>query len=246
MNEIMMLNSRIHVLTMNESVLAIENMIKTGKPHQHMVVNAAKMVMMQKDESLREAVNASDLINADGQAVVWASRFLGKPLPERVAGIDLFTNLIYLAAEKGYRPYFLGAKKSVVEQVVKRFTDQYPKLSIAGYRDGYFERRDDVEKKIAEEIKASKADMLFVAISSPFKEIFLNKWLTEMNIPFAMGVGGSFDVIAGVTNRAPVWMQKMGLEWFFRILQEPGRMWKRYAKTNFLFIWYTLKAKFKS
>lgn len=228
---------------MDETLAVVEKMIQSKKGHQQIVVNAAKIVQMQTDTELREAVNSSDLINADGQAVVWAARFLGKKIPERVAGIDLFENLIQLCSIKGYRPYFFGAKEDVLEKLVSHYKQLYPKLEIAGSRNGYFEKSEEVERSIAEEIKSSKADMLFIAFGTPHKEIFLNRWQSFMSIPFAMGVGGSFDVVAGVTKRAPKWMQRFGLEWFYRILQEPKRMWKRYAKTNPLFIYYVLKEK---
>jgi N-acetylglucosaminyldiphosphoundecaprenol N-acetyl-beta-D-mannosaminyltransferase len=165
---------------------------------------------------------------------------LGDPLPGRVAGVDLFQKLVGTCAEKGYKPYFFGAKPWVVEKVVDVFKNNYPDLQVAGFRNGYFSPDD--EQQIAEDIRKSKADMLFVGFSSPMKERFLNKWMPLMQVPFCMGVGGSFDIVAGKTRRAPLWMQNIGMEWFYRILQEPRRMWKRYAKTNPVFIWMVLKA----
>jgi N-acetylglucosaminyldiphosphoundecaprenol N-acetyl-beta-D-mannosaminyltransferase len=162
------------------------------------------------------------LINADGMPVVWASRLLGNPLPCRVAGVDLFQNLVKLCADKGYRPFFFGAREWVVEKVVEEFKQRYPKLDVAGYRNGYY--TEEEEPAIAEMIRDSMADMLFVGFSSPMKENFLKKWMPVMQIPFCMGVGGSFDIIAGRTKRAPLWMQKSGLEWCYQIYQEPRRM----------------------
>lgn len=170
--------------------------------------------------------------------IVWASKLLGNPLPCRVAGVDLFQNLVNLCAKKGCRPFFFGAREQVVEKVVEEFKARHPQLDVAGFRNGYYS--EDEEPGIAEMIRESRTDMLFVGFSSPMKEKFLNRWINVMQVPFCMGVGGSFDIIAGRTKRAPVWMQNNGLEWCYRIYQEPRRLWKRYAKTNPLFVWMVL------
>ncbi len=243
-NRINILNSPIDKLTMQDTLSIIDKSIQKRLAIQHIVVNAAKMVYMQKDKELYESVVNSDIINADGMAVVWAAKFLGQPLPEKVSGIDLMVNLVALAAKQNYKVFFFGAKEEVVITVVENYSKQYGKDLIAGYRNGYFNKEE--EPKIAKQIAESKADILFVAISSPTKEIFLNQYKDTMKVPFIMGVGGSFDVVSGKTKRAPLWMQNNGLEWFYRFLQEPRRMWKRYLVTNTLFIYYVLRAKLKS
>lgn len=239
---IYLFDTPIHKLTMNETLSLIDEAIREKKPIQHVVVNAAKMVNMKKDAALRQSVVESDIINADGQAVVWASRILGQPLPERVAGIDLMVNLVKLAHEKKYKIFFFGAKEEVVEKVVRRYTDEYSSEIIAGYRSGYYTKEQEPE--IARQIAASNADILFVAITSPKKEIFLNEYKDILKTPFIMGVGGSFDVVSGITKRAPDWMQKAGLEWLYRVYQEPRRMWKRYAVTNSWFLYFLTKEWF--
>jgi len=226
---------------MDETINLINTSIINNTPIQHVVVNAAKMVHMQKDKELYDSVVNSDIINADGQAVVWASKFLNQPLPERVAGIELMQNLVKLAHEKQYKVFFLGAKEEIVKSVVDKYSDAYSSNIIAGYRNGYFNKNE--EENIALHIANSKADILFVAISSPTKEIFLNKYKNLINTAFIMGVGGSFDVVAGKVSRAPLWMQKYGLEWFYRFLQEPRRMWKRYLYTNSVFLYLVFKEK---
>jgi len=241
-NRVTILNCPIDKLTMQETLDIIDNSINKRTTIHHVVVNAAKLVHMQKDNELYNSVVSSDIINPDGQAVVWASQFLKKPLPERVAGIDLMENLVKLAYTKKYRIFFFGAKEEVVKKVVDTYSNKYSNDIIAGYRNGYFNK--DEEKDIAQQIAKSGADILFVAISSPTKEIFLNKYKEVIDIPFIMGVGGSFDVISGKVQRAPVWMQKAGLEWLYRLLQEPSRMWKRYLYTNSMFIFLVLKEKF--
>jgi len=240
--KIKILNTEIHNVTMQETLDVVNRTISKGEQLHHVVVNAGKIVSMQKNLKLKRSVNESDLINADGQAVVWASKILGTPLKERVAGIDLMTNLVELAHEKHYKIFFFGAKEAVVKSVVDKYTDQYSSNIIAGYRNGYFKKEE--EQEIARQISDSGANILFVAISSPTKENFLyqNKKLLK-KVNFIMGVGGSFDVVAGHVKRAPLWMQNIGLEWFYRFAQEPRRMWKRYLIGNIKFITLVIKSK---
>jgi len=230
-------------LTMEQTIDRVEMIIKDGTPKQHVVVNVAKIVNMQKDQNLLQILNSCDMVNADGMPIVWASRILSKPLPCRVAGIDLFQKLVELSNKRGYRPFFFGARETVVTEVVKIFRQKYPKLKVAGFRNGYFSKSE--EAGIANMIRESEADMLFVGFSSPMKERFLNEWMRTMQIPFCMGVGGGFDIVAGVTKRAPFWMQEYGMEWFYRFLQEPRRMWKRYVTTNPVFLWMVIKEYLK-
>jgi N-acetylglucosaminyldiphosphoundecaprenol N-acetyl-beta-D-mannosaminyltransferase len=243
MSRINILSSPIDSFTMKETIDKIDESIQKRTHLHHVVVNAAKLVNMQKDRELFHSVVNADIINPDGQAVVWASRLLGEPLPERVAGIDIMQNLVKLAFEKDYKIFFLGAKEEIVKGVVERYSQEFSHEIVAGYRNGYFS--EDKEENIAKEIAESKADILFVAISSPKKEIFLNKYKEIIKTPFIMGVGGSFDVVSGKVKRSPLWMQKAGLEWFFRFLQEPRRMWKRAFITNGKFILLVLKDYFK-
>lgn len=228
------LNTYVDALTMEETLEKIKDYIDNKACVQHVVINAGKVNLMQENEELTKIINECPLINADGQSIVWGSKILGNQLPERVAGIDIFAELVKISAEKGYRPYFFGAKEEVVTEVVRKFKEEYPNLDVAGYRNGYFSQEES--KSIAEDINKSGADILFVAFSSPMKEFWIREHMEIMQVPFAMGVGGSFDVIAGKTTRAPKWMQKCGLEWFHRFIQEPRRMFKRYIIGNIMFI----------
>lgn len=244
LEKIHFLNTTIHKLTMAQTLQEIDAAIQHNQQIHHVVVNAGKMVAMQNDPQLAASVNTSDIVNADGQAVVWASKFLGKPLQERVAGIDLFENLVAMAHAKGYKIFLFGAKEEVVSKTASIFQEKYNPTIIAGYRNGYFKK--DEEQGIAQQISDSGAHMLFVAITSPIKENFLYTYKeTLKNVNLIMGVGGSFDVIAGKTKRAPLWMQKIGMEWFYRFAQEPKRMWKRYLVGNSTFIYLVLKEKLK-
>ncbi|NGX83055.1 WecB/TagA/CpsF family glycosyltransferase [Aequorivita sp. KMM 9714] len=243
MTRINLLNTTIDNLSMQETLALVQEKINKGEQLHHVVVNAGKVVAMQKDSELRKSVNESDIINADGQAVVWASNFLGKPIKERVAGIDLMANLVDMAHRNNYKVFLFGAKEEVVKTVVEKYSETYSPNIIAGYRNGYFEASE--EEEIAQQIADSGTQMLFVAISSPIKENFLYKYRHVLkNVNLIMGVGGSFDVFAGKTKRAPIWMQNAGLEWFYRFLQEPKRMWKRYLVGNSKFIYLVMKERF--
>lgn len=243
MNRITLLNTTIDNLTMDQTLGLIEKKISQKAHVHHAVVNAGKIVEMQSDSQLRQSVNSSDLINADGQAVVWASKLLGEGLEERVTGIDLMINLVKLAYEKNYKIFFLGAQQKVLLELINIYISKYSKDIIAGFRNGYFKKEE--EKDIAKQIASSGANILFVAISSPSKENFLythRELLSEVN--FIMGVGGSFDVIAGKVKRAPLWLQTIGMEWLYRLYQEPKRMWRRYLIGNSKFILLVLREKF--
>ena len=237
---ITLMGCRIDNLSMEETLGRVEQFIRSGTPHQHVVVNVDKLVKASRDEELRRIINACALVNVDGMPVVWASRLLGKPLKERVAGVDLFEALMRRAGERGWRVFLLGARAEVVAAVADSYRDRYPALVIAGWRDGYWQGEAE-EARVAEQVRASGADLLFVAIGSPRKEQFLGRWQASMRIPFAMGVGGSFDVAAGRVKRAPRWMQRAGLEWFYRFLQEPQRMFHRYFIEDMAFIRLLIK-----
>jgi N-acetylglucosaminyldiphosphoundecaprenol N-acetyl-beta-D-mannosaminyltransferase len=221
------LGCRIDNLTMVETLDRIAGLIASGgRPHQHVVINVDKVVKARRDRMLRDVIEGCTLVNADGMPVVWASRLLGTPLKERVAGVDLFDALMRRSAHTGWRVFLLGAREEVVAAVRERYARECPGLVVAGHRNGYW--RDDEEAQVADQVRRSRADILFVAMSSPKKELFLGRWQQHMNVPFSMGVGGSFDIAAGLTRRAPRWMQNAGLEWFYRFLQEPRRMFRRY------------------
>ncbi len=234
------LGARMHPWTMEQTVREIFRRMDAGLFTQHVVVNVAKLVNMRSDVALRESVESCDIINIDGMGVVWGARLLGHHVPERVAGIDLFFRLLEEAEKRGEPVFFLGAREEVVQEAVRRLQVRYPRLKIAGWHHGYFW---DDEEAVVRKIAASGATMLFVAITSPKKEQFIHRWRDRLGVRFAMGVGGTFDVVAGKVRRAPVWMQRAGLEWFFRLLQEPRRMWRRYLVTNAKFTTLLLKAR---
>jgi N-acetylglucosaminyldiphosphoundecaprenol N-acetyl-beta-D-mannosaminyltransferase len=228
----MLFDVPVNAVTMDQTIDAVRAMVEEGSPHQHVVVNAAKIVELHRNPALRDIVAGCDLVNADGMSVVWAARLLGKRLPERVTGIDLFVRLVETAALDGRSVYFLGARSDVVAEVAQHFEERFPDLRVAGYRDGFW--KDDAE--VIEAVRAARPDYLFLAIPSPRKEFWLHDHLAALGVPFVMGVGGSFDVITGRVARAAPWAQRAGLEWLWRVAQEPRRMWKRYLVGNSRFI----------
>lgn len=242
MSRIEFLGSPMDNLTMQESVDIIETNIANDVFLQHVVVNVAKLVHMQTDKVLADSVKACDMINIDGMGVVLGARFCGHNVSERVAGVDLFHELLAMSAKRDFPVFLLGAEEAVVDKTAATVNKLYPELTLAGYHHGYFW---DDEEAIVKMIKDSGAKLLFVAITSPKKENFINKWQDQLGVNFVMGVGGTFDVVAGKVKRAPIWMQNYGLEWFYRIVQEPRRMWKRYLVTNSKFLFLLLKEKFK-
>jgi N-acetylglucosaminyldiphosphoundecaprenol N-acetyl-beta-D-mannosaminyltransferase len=228
----------VDLLTIDETVERCHELIEQRRPVQHAFINAAETVMMEDVPGFRATLAACDIVNADGQSIVWAARMLGVPLSGRVAGPDLMERLLELAEREGYPVYFLGAKPDVLADFEAAEMKLHPRLKIAGRHHGYF----DDDETVADEIHRSGARLLFVAISSPRKEFFLSRNLERIGPLFAMGVGGSFDLVAGRLRRAPRWMQDAGLEWLFRLIQEPRRMWKRYLIGNTRFLGLTLRA----
>lgn len=229
-----LLGISIDAFTATQAVKQCTDALEQGGYMSIGMVNAAKIVTMQRDTQLRQAVAGCRMILADGQSVVWASQILRVPLPERVAGIDLFEALLAEAGRRESRVYFLGARRNVLDQMLDEIGRRFPGLIVAGARDGYFQA--DEEADVVAEIHRCGADMLFLGISSPKKELFLSRWGEATGAKVVHGVGGSFDVLAGITRRAPLWYQKHGLEWFYRARQEPLRLGRRYLTTNASFV----------
>jgi N-acetylglucosaminyldiphosphoundecaprenol N-acetyl-beta-D-mannosaminyltransferase len=221
-------------VTMDDALDLVQEAVTTRRPLQIGVVNAAKIVNMRRDNELRADVLSSDLVLADGMAVVWASRMLGRPLPERVAGIDLMMRMLERGNAAGYRVYCLGATPEVLGGVLGRIKREYPGITIAGSHHGYFKDAD--EAAVAAGIEQARPDILLIAMTSPRKERFLSRWSRRLAVPVCHGVGGSFDVFAGYVQRAPDRWQRLGLEWLYRVKQEPRRLWKRYFTTNSAFV----------
>jgi N-acetylglucosaminyldiphosphoundecaprenol N-acetyl-beta-D-mannosaminyltransferase len=232
----------VHNISEDDAITAVEGFIDAGGSHYAAVVNAAKVVAAKKEPALKKALAEADLVTADGMSVVWASGLLGRPLKQRVTGIDLFERLVERAAGRGWSVYFLGASDESVRAVVERLTKDHPALRVAGYRNGYFDSSESAA--IAGAIKQSSADLLFVAMGSPKQEYWIASNLDLTGVRFALGVGGSFDHVSGLARRAPGWMQRSGLEWLYRLIREPRRLWRRYLIGNSVFFWLILRQRF--
>lgn len=240
-NKFSMFGVTLDAWSMDETVAIIGKRLSQGIFTQHVVVNVAKMVHAQKDAVLKKSITSCDIVNIDGMGVVWGARILGFNVPERVAGVDLFYKLIELSERESFPVFLLGAENDVVVQCAKVLMANHPDLKIAGYHHGFFWQN---EKEVVAQIRESGAKLLFVAITSPKKENFINRWEGQLGVDFVMGVGGTFDVVAGKVTRAPVWMQQGGLEWLYRVFQEPRRMWKRYLVTNTVFVLMLIRGVF--
>ncbi len=221
-------------LSLAETLDRVEVLVRSRRPHRHVAMNVDKLVKVHRDPTLRRIVEGCDIINVDGQPLVWASRAMGAPIKERVAGIDLMEALVARSAARGWKVFFLGGEAAAVTSVVQYYQTVHPALRVAGWRDGYWDRARETD--VVQDVRHAGPDILFVALGSPEKEHFIERHLRELAVPFVMGVGGAFDVVAGLTRRAPQLLRRLGLEWFWRFLQEPRRMWKRYFIDDIQFI----------
>lgn len=231
----------IDALTMASTVERCLALVDRGQGATQVSVNAAKLVHCSENAEMRSFVSDCDIVSADGQSVVWASRLLGRPLPERVPGIDLMQELLRVADQRSLSVYILGAREAVLARAVAKLRAEYPGIGSIEARHGYFGPEDEAE--VAARIRAASPDVLFVAMDSPRKELWLRRNRDRLGARFAMGVGGAVDVLAGERARAPGWVQRLGLEWLFRLLQEPRRMWRRYLLGNLRFIWLVLRER---
>lgn len=223
----------VHPLTMNESVAVLEE--KLQKKEQAFVVTAnAEIIMMcQQDKGYNNIVSEqADLVLPDGAGAVWAGRYLGNEVPERVAGFDLYNQLLKLSADKGYKAYFFGGAPGVAEAAKNKAEELYPGVQIVGCRNGYFTEAE--EEAIIKEINDAAPDMLFVALGAPKQEKWLVKYRNQLKPRVLMGIGGSFDVLAGKMERAPKWMQEASLEWAFRLYKQPSRFMRMLALPKFV------------
>lgn len=236
---ICLLGLPLDLVTLDEAVRIVVERIERGQCTFQVSLNAAKYVRAEEDPRLRDVIRRADLVCADGMGPVIAARLAGHPVPERVPGIDLMYELLAVADRRQWPVYLLGTRPHVIERAVAAARRTWPGLPIAGYHHGYFSPDDEL--RIVEAIRASGARLLFVATGSPRQELFLGRWFPELTVLYAMGVGGSFDILAGIGRRAPRWVQNAGLEGFYRMLREPRRRWRRVLMDNSRFLWLVLK-----
>lgn len=223
----------VDILTMDETLAAAVDAMRAKKRCQHVAMNVAKLVNAKSDPELDRDVHESDIIGIDGRGILIALKLMGYDVPDTVSGVDLFQQLMRVCASRASGPICWAQSRNNLEKTMAELKARHPALEFAGARNGYFKPEEDAA--VAAGIAASGADCLFIAMPTPRKERFMHAHRDTMGVPFLMGVGGTFDVIAGYVKRAPLVWQKLGLEWFYRMAQEPRRMFWRYARTNTLF-----------
>ena len=214
---------------MGEALSRVDDFVRDGRPHRVVTVNLEYLRHSRKNERFRDALSSADLAVADGAPLVWASRLFGRPLPERVTGVDLADRCAELAAARGHRLFLLGAGPGVAEAAAQVLKERYPGLCIADtYTPPFGDFSDEEEQRIHEHIREASPDILLVGLPTPRQELWNHGHADDWGVPVTIGVGAAFDMISGVVPRAPRWMRRVGLEWLFRLIKEPGRLWKRY------------------
>lgn len=229
MEYLKVLNVNINNLTMQEAVKKLEEYVASKSPHLIATANAEMIMLAQNDKEFFEILNTADLVVPDGAGVIWAGNHLGFKMKERVAGFDLVQEILRISSTKNYKIYFVGGEPGITEKAKATAEKLYPGIQIVGTEHGFFQSDEDLIAKIT----ASKPDFLFFALGVPKQEKWLKKYLTRLDVPVAMGVGGTFDVMAGTTKRAPIWMQQAGLEWLYRLLKQPQRAKRMLALPKF-------------
>lgn len=239
--KINLLGIKVGVLTLNEIAQEILEYAISGKSKFITYLNAHCINLSCLDAEYRTILNSSDLVYTGGQGVVWATRFLGRPLPERVNILDFFDKLTPEFKEKKVTIYLLGGKKEIVEKAERKLKDSG--LEVIGSRDGFFDETEEAE--VIREINVLKPDILMVGMGVPKQEKWIFSHLKELDAHLCWAVGAAFDWLSGQRKRAPNWMIKCGLEWLHRLFQQPGRLWKRYLLGNLIFIYRVIKYGFK-
>jgi N-acetylglucosaminyldiphosphoundecaprenol N-acetyl-beta-D-mannosaminyltransferase len=240
-----MLGTPIDAITMDMALERVDEMVAvgraTGRSHQIATVNADFVVKSLSDPQLRRILQDADMATADGMPLVWGARMLGVPLESRVTGIDMVNMIAERASRRGYSLYLLGAAPGVAQRAAEILCMRFPGLKIAGVASPSHQAVANGDPSIVAAIRAADPDILLVAFGNPKQEKWIYTHTSQLRTPVMMGVGGSFDFIAGVTKRAPRWMQDAGLEWLHRLLQNPRRLWRRYAvdlfEFGFSFLW---------
>ena len=234
--KINILNIKINKVDMEAAIEKVKSFLEVDNTPGYMVVtpNSEMVVRAQTDFELARILNQADLSLPDGAGIVLASRFLKDPIPERVAGFDLMQNLFEEAVNKNYSIYLLGGKPGIVKNAKKNLVANYPGINICGINHGYLDAKE--QNQVISEINQLQPDLLFVGMGVPLQEKFLDKNLDNLKVKVAMTVGGSFDVLSQKVKRAPLWMQNLYLEWFYRLLKEPSRLGRMMALPKYIFL----------
>jgi N-acetylglucosaminyldiphosphoundecaprenol N-acetyl-beta-D-mannosaminyltransferase len=243
----MILGVGIDRLTMDEAVMAFQRLIARGSPALAVSLNVDICMQIQRDEDLREIYRGADLVLVDGTPMMWAARFLGTPFPGRVSGSEFVPTFCVTAAREGYAIFLLGAAPGVAEKAKRQLEHEHRGLRIVGTYapPAGFERDERENARIVQIVQQARPDVLFTAFGTPKQEKWLVRFRDELRVPVAMGVGSSFDYLAGRLKRAPMWMQRAGIEWTYRLMQEPRRLWKRYLLEDPPFVYHVVKQRLR-
>lgn len=227
-----LLGVRVHRVDMDATLDILRGFIGSGRPHMVVTADSYGVVLAQSDPEFREIVNNADLVTPDSSGILKGAEILGTPLEAKVSGVDIAHNLCRVSGEEGFSIYFLGAAPGVADMAVEKLQEQFPDINVAGIHDGFFSPEQD--KDIAKLVRDSGAQVLLVAMGIPRQEKLIRDYMHEMGVCVAMGVGGSFDVFSGQVQRAPVWMQRRGLEWAYRLAKNPRKINKVAVLPRFL------------
>ena len=236
---------RIDNVTFGEAVSIIKKFIEERRPRYVVTPNVDHIIIAQRDGEFKKIYDEASLVLADGMPILWAAKFLGRPLKEKISGSDFFPRLCEVAAKEGYRLFFLGGNPEDINRAKEILEQKYHGLRVVGTHSPPFgfEKDRDEERKAIDIIKEKNPDILFVALGAPKQEKWIYKHSKEINAPVSIGIGASFSFIAGRIKRAPRWMQTSGLEWLWRLMMEPKRLWRRYLVDDMKFFWLILKQK---
>ena len=224
----------VNALTYQDAVDWVAERVAAGKSSWILAINPEKIMKALADEKLRRLLLQADLFIPDGIGILWAGKVLGRPFPQRVTGVDILVLLVKEAATRGWKIFLLGAPPGISQEVARGWELKYPGLQVVGHHHGYF--KEEEEAQVVSKISAAAPDLLFVVMGRPRQEQFIVNNRAVLGAPVCMGVGGSFDVLSGRKKRAPVWMQRIGLEWSYRLLLEPRRILRMSALPKFVIL----------
>lgn len=231
---------------MQEAIGAIGVLTEQRKHAYAVTPNVDHIVKVQTDPEFAGIYRNASLVLPDGKPLLWAAKFLGTPLKEKISGSDLFPELCEVATERGHKLFFLGGRPGAALKAAEVLKNKYPNIQIVGVNSPSFGFEDDKAEnaRIIKMIKDAKPDILFVGLGAPKQEKWIYRHYKEFNVPMSIGIGVTFEFVSGMVKRAPLWMQKAGLEWFWRLMMEPKRLWKRYLVDDMKFFWLVLRQKY--
>ena len=245
MDKVNILDVDIDNVNFEDAIAKICEFVEGGDPKFVVTPNVDHVIKLQRDLEFKQIYKEASLVLADGAPIIWAAKLLKTPLKEKISGSDLFPRLCEVSSNEGFKLFFLGGRQGAAKGAADIFQAKYPNIKISGIYSPPFGFEDDENEniRIVNMIKEARPDILFVGLGAPKQEKWIYKYYTELNVPVSIGVGVSFEFMAGIVKRAPLWMQKVGLEWFWRLMMEPKKLWKRYLVDDMKIFWLILRQK---